>query len=514
MNLQDTAINMASVPMLRAQSVMGGTGSKAAPYWEKWTVTRCLIFHGALVALVLLVNAFALPQTTLIVGGVLATPLFLFFVWIEGKKTFLKVTPISIYFMWQAFALGPAAIYAAVLIADGFPTYLGRHLALPTYLAKGYTIGLLGTLFLHAGLQWMRPKLNSLEAPNPSVHQVKALLPILFVMFWAGILMLGFSQSLVVLGILSGLFQFSGHAALLCFILIPSARLALPEFARTGVLLVGTALLGLASTQSNSKFYLMLAFLPMFFYVLQREKMRKHLPAVGALLLFLYLSVIAPAVSGARLIRYKEKVPYTQALWDAVRLYSPLATGRFDTSFYEDQYLTLLKRGFEASSIAVIAEEVDLHGYINGETFYQIRYFFIPRLFWPDKPMMVRGGWFTSYLGNSARETDSTTSIGMEAAGELYWNFGYVGVIAGMFALGAMFGVLWRMSGANPALQPLHMVLYLLNALTMMNIPEAASRMASCILIMLCFGVLFSIMRPRRQSAAQVFRRVESPSRV
>jgi hypothetical protein len=513
MNMQQIYPAAGPVPD-RWNAMVDTQSGRALPYWERWTATRCLVVHGALVGLVLLVNAFSSPQTTTTVGGVLVTPLFLFFVWIEGKRTFLKITPISVYFIWQAFTLGPAAVYAAALIEDGYPTFVGMHLALPIYLAKGYTIGLLGTLFMHAGLQWMRPKANSLEVPNPSIEQVKSMLPILFVMFWVGFVILGFSGTVGSLGILSGLLQFSGHAALLCFILIPSARLGLPEFMRTGILLVGTALLVLASTQSNSKFYMMLVFLPMFFYVLQSQRMRKHIPAAGAVLLFIYLSVIAPAVSGSRLIRYRDKVPYTQALWDALNLYSPLVTGRFDSAFYEDQYITLLKRGFEASSIAVIAEEVELKGLINGETFYQIRYFFVPRLLWPDKPMMVRGAWFTSYLGNSARETDSTTSIGMEAAGELYWNFGYVGVILGMFVLGAMFGVLWRMSGANPAMQPLHMLLYFLNALTMMNIPEAASRMASCVLMMICFGVLFSLMRPRQQARTKVFQRIESSGRA
>ncbi len=183
----------------------------------------------------------------------------------------------------------------------------------------------------------------------------------------------------------------------------------------------------------------------------------------------------------------------------------------FDTEFYDQQMRTLLRRQFEPASMAVIAEEVDLKGFINGETFYQIRYFFIPRLLWPDKPMMVRGAWFTSYLGSSARETDSTVSIAMEAAGELYWNFGYPGVTIGMFVLGAMFGLIWRMTGANPAMQPMHMSLYLFNSLNMMNLPEAASRMASCIALFVFFGIVFSLMRPRRQSSTVVFRRVESP---
>ncbi|MEO5937239.1 MAG: hypothetical protein ABIP81_08490 [Terriglobales bacterium] len=493
----------------RGNAAINPAAARPLKYWERWTARGLVVLHALMVAVVLGVYWAATPQVTMMVGGVLVTPLFVFFVWIEGKKTFLRVTPVSMYFVWQGFALGPAAFYAATQIAAGVPTYVGMHLALPEYLAKGYTIAVLGTLFLHAGLQWMRPKTNPMDAPDPSARQVRTMLPMLFTLFCVGCFILGFSSSLAFLGILSGFFQFGGHAALLCFTLIPSQRLGVPEFVRTGVLLGGTALLALVSTQSNSKFYLMLALLPLSFYVMQRKGLRKHLPAVSVVLLFIYLTVVAPAVSGSRLIRYRDKVPHTQALLDAFKLYSPLATGRFDTSFYEEQLETLLRRGFEASSVGVIAEEVDLKGYIDGETFYQIRYVFIPRLLWPDKPMVVRGAWFTSYLGNSARESDSTTSIGMEAAGELYWNFGYSGVVIGMFVLGALFGALWRMAGANPAMQPLHMTLYMLNALTMMNLPEAASRMASCVLSLVFFGILFSLLRSSSQSGQVVFRRAE-----
>jgi hypothetical protein len=483
-------------------------------YWEWWTGRRCITLHTIVVALVILVYSQTSPQTALVFGGVLVAPCFFFFVWVEGKKTFLKITPISVYFVWQGFALGPAAIFAGMELSAGVPTFLGRHLALPPYLAKGYVIGLLGTLFLHAGLQWLRPQSDSMEAPNPSPRQVQAMLPILFVLFCVGCVTVAFGARLEFLGAAVGFFQYSGHGALLCFTLIPARRLGVPEFARFSVLLLGTAVLVLAAARTDSKLYMMLAFIGVLFYVLQKPALRKQLPVMGLALIFVYLTVVAPTVSAARNIRYKDKVAYGESMIEAFKLHSPLATGRFDSDFYDQQMRTLLRRQFEPASIAVIAEEVDLKGFINGETFYQIRYFFIPRLLWPDKPKMVRGGWFTYFLGMSPRESDSTTSIGMEAAGELYWNFGYAGVAGGMFILGVMLGKIWRMSGSNPAMQPLHMALYMFNTMNMMNLPEAASRMASCIAIFVFFGIIFNLMRPRRQSSKMVFRRAGSPESV
>ena len=473
-----------------------------------------MTLHAVVVALVLVVYTLNSPQATLTFGGALVAPCFFFFVWLEGKKTFLKITPVSMYFVWQGFALGPAAIYAGSEISAGSSTYVGTHLALPQYLAKGYIIGLIGTLLLHAGLQWMRPKENPLEESEVSTLEVRALLPTLFILFWVGCVSLAFGRYLAFLGVLTGFFSFSGHGALLSFVLIPAHRLRMAESVRIMILLVGSTILVLASTRAGSKLYLMLALIGILFYVLQKKILRKHVPAMGIALIFIYLTVVAPTVNEGRKIQYKDKLSHTQALIEAFKLNSPLYTGRFDAAFYQRELETLLSRQFEASSIACIAEEVDLKGYINGETFYQIRYFFIPRLLWPDKPMVVRGAWFTSYLGSSAREGDSTSSVGMEAAGELYWNFGFSGVVVGMFVLGAMFGGIWRMAGANPAMQPLHMSLYMLNALTMMNLPEAASRMASCIAVFLFFGVIFTLMRPMRRTKMMVFRRPEFPSSV
>lgn len=480
-------------------------------YWDSWTGRRCVTLHAIVAALVVLVYSQATPETTLTFGGMLVAPCFFFFAWLEGKKTFLKITPISVYFVWQGFALGPAAIYAASQLAAGVPTYVSLHLALPAYLAKGYVIGLLGTLFLHAGLQWMRPKADAMKAPDPTTREVKAMLPILFVMFFVGCVALAFGKSLSFLGAAVGFFEFSGHGALLCFTLVPARRLGVPEFARFALLLLGTVVLVLASARGDSKLYLMLAFIGLLFYVLQKPALRKHLPVMGLVLVFIYLTAVAPTVSAARNIRYKDKVSYLESMIEGFRLNSPLATGRFDTDFYRDQLQTLLRRQFEPAPMAVIAEEVDLKGFINGETFYQIRYFFIPRMLWPDKPNLIRGAWFTSYLGSSAREGDSTVSIAMYAAGEMYWNFGYIGVAAGMFVLGGMFGKIWQMAGPNPAMQPLHMALYMFNTVNMLNLPEAASRMASCIAIFIFFGVIFSVMRPRKHSATMVFHRVESP---
>jgi hypothetical protein len=65
-----------------------------------------------------------------------------------------------------------------------------------------------------------------------------------------------------------------------------------------------------------------------------------------------------------------------------------------------------------------------------------VLYAFIPRFFWKEKPVITQGSKFAEYLGTQK------VSIGMGAIGELYWNFGVVGILAGMALIGMLWGYL------------------------------------------------------------------------
>jgi hypothetical protein len=124
-------------------------------------------------------------------------------------------------------------------------------------------------------------------------------------------------------------------------------------------------------------------------------------------------------------------------------------------------------------------------------------YAFIPRLLWPDKPTLSKGSWFTVYLGFSPRESEATTSTGITATGELYWNFGIVGVISGMLLIGVLIGAVWRMAGADPRGQVLHMLLYTSLLVDIMNMPEAVTTTGFWVAEYLIFGAVFLLMGSR-----------------
>jgi hypothetical protein len=79
--------------------------------------------------------------------------------------------------------------------------------------------------------------------------------------------------------------------------------------------------------------------------------------------------------------------------------------------------------------------------YQNGHTLWPLATVFIPRLIWPDKP-----GVETGRLVNKVfRVSDQAeTNISPSHLGELYWNFGWPGVLIGMAAIGSLLGLLGR----------------------------------------------------------------------
>lgn len=62
---------------------------------------------------------------------------------------------------------------------------------------------------------------------------------------------------------------------------------------------------------------------------------------------------------------------------------------------------------------------------------------FIPRVLWPDKPDSAVGQLFNRQFGISA---DPNTYISSTQLGELYWNFGWTGILVGMPLIGFLLG--------------------------------------------------------------------------
>ncbi len=97
------------------------------------------------------------------------------------------------------------------------------------------------------------------------------------------------------------------------------------------------------------------------------------------------------------------------------------------------------------------------------------------------------------------------------AVGELYWNFGMLGVILGLVFLGAFIGALWRLAGVAPKNDGLLMVLYISLCLTMVDVAEAGTLLVSLVYRAIVIGSVIWILRygrtllPRNLKRARAF---------
>jgi hypothetical protein len=80
--------------------------------------------------------------------------------------------------------------------------------------------------------------------------------------------------------------------------------------------------------------------------------------------------------------------------------------------------------------------------YAGGKTIMDIFPAMVPRIIWPDKPIMM-GGTSTEYVRKyTGMEIIGNTAVGMGQIFELYINFGHKGVLIGLFLWGTILGLL------------------------------------------------------------------------
>jgi hypothetical protein len=238
----------------------------------------------------------------------------------------------------------------------------------------------------------------------------------------------------------------------------------------------------------------MFAFFPVVWAMIARKEMRKNLIYAIVALTFLYTGLVAPTITYSRRQASPDKRTDYEVLWNAAEQASPIMSGSWDWSSFSRQFDHYLDRMFDASAVGFLVEDVARNGFQNGDTMKYAAYAFIPRVLWPNKPNVSRGAWFSTYLG-FASEEQGASSTGITAPGELYWNFGLPGILAGMCFIGIMFGQLWRMAGANPIHSPLHLLLYVCVVLGMPDLAEAVSVIAGGMCLFVIFGSAFFLVQ-------------------
>ena len=459
-----------------------------------------LKLHLVLSVLVSSTLFFAEPRTTLIAGGFLCLVSYAYLGIREARKATLWLSPLSFYFFWYCIGMGVSPLYIGLIVAPGESIRFASDSSTVSLqnLASGYVLYLLGSFALHLGMQRFRPLVRREAEPVPSRNLLAWLAAV-----WVGGLLFQLSpSSFAFLGSTAKILSVAVVGSVCGFAVISRKSLGLSRYAYLAILMVGTAGLFFGNLASGSKAYIMFSFLPIFWLFIKNKRLRLWTPALALILGVFYLGLVAPVVQTSRMRPLEEGQNAREHLIDTFETWNKEKPQELDQSFLADQLDQFVSRQFDAVPVGFMVGEVKESGLLLGETMKYASYAFIPRLIWPDKPTVTRGAWFSTQLGLFESEADATTAIGMTAVGELYWNFGTLGVLAGMFTIGCFQGMLWRMAGADPRGKPIHMLLYVTIMLSMADMPEAVTVLVSLAVTFLTFKSAFVIIDlvHRRQS--------------
>jgi hypothetical protein len=106
---------------------------------------------------------------------------------------------------------------------------------------------------------------------------------------------------------------------------------------------------------------------------------------------------------------------------------------------------TVLSRLTTFNQLSQIGRLAEDDGLLGGATLEYLGFAFVPRFLWPEKPVIAKGAWFALRIGQANVSSDGqiTNSVNMTVPGELYLNFGWLGVVVGCALFGALVAILW-----------------------------------------------------------------------
>jgi hypothetical protein len=390
---------------------------------------------------------------------------------------------------WNIIQSGLSAIYMGLRTQTGDWLTFSVAQIPPADIAQGYVIYLFGNLMFHTGLVFLHPD----RRPRSVTVSCDPVICLRWtILLWAVGLGYYAKQALFEsFGTPVKILFWAPLAAVSLIALTPRDRLRMSMTTWWAFFLVGTAGLLAVNILTGSKAYIMFSFLPLVWVAALSPRTRVLLSPLFLVLATIYFFFVAPTINTAREMPQRSGETATQHIVNSFNPSSLFNNAPTPVQFASDQIELYLLRQFECTPTGYIVGEVRKNGFVWGDTMTHVAYAFIPRIVWPDKPAVQRGAWFSAYLGAAPRESEATTSTGMSAAGELYWNFGNVGVAVGMFGLGALWAFLWRLAGANPINQPLHMLLYVNALFGMTALPEAISSYVTAISLIVIFVPLF-----------------------
>jgi hypothetical protein len=381
---------------------------------------------------------------------------------LESRSAPLHFNPLVTYEMWQMATLGLSPIFIALTYSAVNPVPIGPKLVGVEQVGYGHAILVVGAFALYLGMKQFQPR--DVVATSGAKRKVPFLM--LSIGFIAGLVIQVFSPEITgAVGSVFACLSFMAVASLLLFAIEPPTRYWRSPGPYWAILLAGTSALLLVNARDTSKMMVVFSFVP-FVLAIRKRLSTGATIAFGAGSAVAYLFLLTPL---ATITRARVQV---NELGERSMLHTD-TTGdvltRLVSSFRDDQsqYLSswfgeTLGRLGDSVPAGFIADSVATNGSLNGMGMGYVPLAFVPRILWHDKPLIVPGSYFTTVLGGASDKSLVSTSTGQTAAGELFWNFGWPGVVIGMYLLGVtLSGAWWGADRGNPTNGVLEMTAFL-----------------------------------------------------
>lgn len=201
------------------------------------------------------------------------------------------------------------------------------------------------------------------------------------------------------------------------------------------VFLAINILIGIGAGSKNDIFVSVVAVLFAIHYLLRVRTQRLFWIATALVLVFLI--VFFPLVQSYRQ-SYKEVLGFQSA--PTIDELIAVARALDVAEGVEGVIPSIINRATWLNSIVMIRRWVPEYiDYQRGATFYSLLIGWIPRVIWPNKPILSLG-WF---MHNVIIGSQTTSNVGLTNIGEFYLNFGMIGVVVGMFIMGVFIRVVY-----------------------------------------------------------------------
>ncbi|HTB22789.1 MAG TPA: O-antigen polysaccharide polymerase Wzy [bacterium] len=177
-----------------------------------------------------------------------------------------------------------------------------------------------------------------------------------------------------------------------------------------------------------------------FFMIFVYLNVKKRVLMKVIVLSVVFFVILEPLKNEFRLLTWGPKNTSVSAVQRA-SIFAELLVSKYSaySSVASTSVNQVVSRIDDAYTLARVMQQTpDYVPYSNGSTYLSLLTIWIPRAIWPDKPQGNIGNTWAHWYGLLDQD-DFTTSYNLPWIVEFYINFGWAGIIVGMFLSGILF---------------------------------------------------------------------------